>query len=276
MQILGHLGLEYETQGEGENVLLIHGSHIADSFLPWSKEPALAGYHVIRYHRRGFAGSRAISAPYSIENQAHDALKLLNHLGVTRTHVIGHSYGGAIALQLAIDAADVVRSLVLLEPALMMVPSGPRFFEAMAPAMTLFASGDTERAVDAFNQLVAGPQWRNELEGAVPGGPEQAIRDGATFFDVEVPALQQWVFDETQAARISQPVLYMLGAASPVVFEEGRQLLRSWLPQTEDVVIPGTDHRLQMQTPGLTAQAVVGFFSRVESVRGLGRSQTLS
>jgi len=276
MRILGHLGLEYETQGEGENVLLIHGSHIADSFLPWSKEPALAGYHVIRYHRRGFAGSRAISAPYSIENQAHDALKLLNHLGVSRTHVIGHSYGGAIALQLAIDAADVVHSLVLLEPALMMVPSAPMFFEAMAPAMTRFASGDTDGAVDAFNQLLAGPQWREELERAVPGAPQQAIRDGATFFEVEVPALQKWVFDETQAARISQPVLYMLGAGSPVLFDEGRQLLRSWLPQTEDVVIPATDHRLQMQTPGLTAQAVAGFLHRVESPRGLGRSHTPS
>ena len=90
MRILEGLGLEYETHGEGESVLLIHGSHIADSFLPWNKEPALAGYRLIRYHRRGFAGSQAVSHAFSIEQQAHDALALLKFLGVGRAHVIGN------------------------------------------------------------------------------------------------------------------------------------------------------------------------------------------
>ena len=53
-------GLEYEPHGEGEPVLLIHGSHVADSFLPLTREVVLADrYRLIRYHRRGFAGSSA-------------------------------------------------------------------------------------------------------------------------------------------------------------------------------------------------------------------------
>ena len=67
--------LEYEVRGEGDPVLLIHGSHIAASFLPLAAVPTLADhYRLIRYHRRGFAGStRFDGAPYSIEQQAADA-----------------------------------------------------------------------------------------------------------------------------------------------------------------------------------------------------------
>jgi pimeloyl-ACP methyl ester carboxylesterase len=115
MQRVG--GLAYEIHGEGQPVLLIHGSHVADSFLPLARETALADRHqLIRYHRRGFAGSAPHTGPFSIEAQAQDALALLEALGVAHAHVIGHSYGAVTALQLTCEAPSVVHSLVLLEP----------------------------------------------------------------------------------------------------------------------------------------------------------------
>lgn len=57
-------GLKYEVQGEGEPVLLIHGSILADAYLPFLKESALANYRLIRYHRRGFAGSPRHTGPF--------------------------------------------------------------------------------------------------------------------------------------------------------------------------------------------------------------------
>ena len=98
--------LEYEVRGEGEPVLLIHGSHIAGAFLPFMADPALANYRQIRYHRRGFAGSTACEGSFSIAQQAADARALLRHMGLRRAHIVGHSYGGAIAFQLALDASD--------------------------------------------------------------------------------------------------------------------------------------------------------------------------
>jgi pimeloyl-ACP methyl ester carboxylesterase len=85
--------IEYEIGGEGEPVLLIHGSFIADSFLPLMSEPSLAKYRLTRYRRRGFAGSSAHEGPFSIERQAADAAALLQQLGVQRAHIVGHSYG---------------------------------------------------------------------------------------------------------------------------------------------------------------------------------------
>ena len=119
--------LEYETRGEGDTVLLIHGSHIAGSFLPIMTEAGLANYRLIRYHRRGFAGSVPHGGAFSIEQQAADALAVLRHLSVSRAHVVGHSYGGTTALQLALQAPDIAGTLVLLEPALLMVRSAESF-----------------------------------------------------------------------------------------------------------------------------------------------------
>jgi pimeloyl-ACP methyl ester carboxylesterase len=109
--------LEYEVSGRGEPVVFIHGAFIADTFRPLLAEPSLAGrYRLILYHRRGYAGSSRASEPVSVARQAADCRALLRHLGVERAHVVGHSYGGIVALQLALDTPGVVHSLALLEP----------------------------------------------------------------------------------------------------------------------------------------------------------------
>src|SRR5919107_1819965 len=95
--------LEYELVGSGEPVLLI-SPVLADGFLPLVTQDALAGrYQLIRYHKRGWAGSTHTPPPVSIARHADDAAALLEHLGVPGAHVAGHSSGAAVAVQLALD-----------------------------------------------------------------------------------------------------------------------------------------------------------------------------
>lgn len=110
--------LEYESHGTGDPVALIHLSLYADSFAPLMDQPALEGYRLVRYHRRGYVGSSRTAGPVTIGDQAADLGGLLEYLGVRRAHIAGHSYGGLIALQLALNRPDLVASLVLMEPAL--------------------------------------------------------------------------------------------------------------------------------------------------------------
>lgn len=258
--------LEYEVRGAGEPVVLVHGSHIADAFAPLLAEPALTErYQLVMYHRRGFADSVPTDGPLSIAQQAADCRALMESVGVRRAHVVGHSYGGAIALQLALDAPDMIRSLALLEPALLIVPSAPQFMEAMGPIVGMYEAGDKTGAVDGFLRAVMGPEYSGVLDRALPGAFEQAVADADTFFQIELPALVQWSFTRADAGRITQPVLAVLGADSHTLWPgwvEVHDLVQTWLPQAEAFVLDGATHGLQMMNPRGMAAGMAGFFAR--------------
>jgi pimeloyl-ACP methyl ester carboxylesterase len=256
-------GLEYEANGNGEVVLLIHGALVADAFVPLMREAALADrYRLIRYRRRGYGGSDPVSGAFSLEQQAQDASALMKHLGVERAHVIGHSGGGAIAVQLAIEAPSLVHSLVVLEPAIMPADAIAAFLEAAAPLLEAYRSGDVAKALDLWMSAVSAPDWRSAAAKTVPGGAEQAEKDAATFFEVELPTIREWVFDGDRLGHISQPVLYVMGSESGPRFEAAKQHFRTLIPHTEEVVVPGVNHLMQMRDPKRVAAPIAEFLSR--------------
>jgi pimeloyl-ACP methyl ester carboxylesterase len=255
-------GLEYEVGGHGEPVLMIHGALVADTFVPLMGEAALADrYRLIRYRRRGHGGSAPASA-FSLEQQARDASALMAHLGVERAHVIGHSGGGTIALQLALDAPDLVHSLVLLEPAIMPTDAMASFMEAAAPLLEAYRSGEVAKALDLWMSAVSAADWRSVVASNAPGAVEQAEQDASTFFELELPTVREWVFDAGRTSRIPQPVLYVLGGDSGPLFEAAAKHFRSLIPHTEEVVLPGVNHLMQARDPKRVAAAIADFLSR--------------
>jgi pimeloyl-ACP methyl ester carboxylesterase len=258
--------LEYEVQGWGEPVLLIGTGPIADSFLPLLSEKALAKrYRMIRYHQRGQVGSTHIDGPVSFAEHAADAAALLDHLGIHRAHVAGHSTGATITLQLAIDRPDVVHTLTLLEPPLTGAPSAGAFFDKVGSALAAYGSGYREEAMMDFLSVVSSLDQETcqaVVEKQVPGGVAQAIKDADTFFGSYLPALSAWQFGPKQAAAISQPVLSVLGTETEGWFVDSCELLRSWFPQVQDCTIEGVGHLLHMQRPEPVARGVAEFFAR--------------
>lgn len=255
--------IEYEILGSGEPVLLIHGALVADGLRPLVQEESLARrYKLIVYHRRGVAGSDGVPSPYTLEDQAADARALLGELGFEHAHVVGHSYGAAIALQLAADALEVVHTLALLEAPSVMVPSAEQVVQSMEPVGQRFASGDKEGAANDFLTAMGGVGYREPLDRLLPGSFEQAVDDADTFFTVEFPALVDWGFSAEDAKRIDVPVLRVLGENSIPWFVESDALLGEWLPNSERSTIPGVGHFLQMEDPRPMAESLATFFAR--------------
>ena len=256
--------LEYDEVGSGEPLLLIHGGFI-DTFFPQPAELDIANnYRVISYHRRGYAGSSRATAPFTIGQQAADARALLRHLGIRRAHLAGHSYGGAIAIQLSLDTPDLVGSLALLEPALAsLIPSGPVFLQAFAEIQSMYQRGDRAGAVNAFFAGVLGPDYRQLLEKLLPSGAfERALADCDTAFDVEQDALQQWSFTADDAARIRQPVLSVTGEESIAIVNEIRSLVKQWIPHAEELMVPHANHALPYMNPHGVADGLALFLDR--------------
>jgi pimeloyl-ACP methyl ester carboxylesterase len=256
--------LEYEVRGAGEPVLLID-MLIADCFVPLLTEPALADYQLIRYHKRGWVGSTHTPSPVSIAEHAADAAALLEHLGVRRAHVAGHSTGASIGAQLALDRPEKVHTLTLLEPTLMSLPLGGAFLEAAGPVFEAYASGDHSGAFAMFVAAASGLDWeacRALLEERIPGVVTQSIEDADTFFGVELPAVAAWTFGTEQAAAVRRPVLSVVGAETQPLWVEIAEFLRSSLPHVEELTIDGVGHLLQIQRPEPVARGIASFLER--------------
>jgi pimeloyl-ACP methyl ester carboxylesterase len=257
--------IEYEMVGQGEPVVMIHGALIGDAFRPLLAEPSLAdGYRLIHYHRSGYVGSGPAREPDNMERLAGECQGLLAHLGVRRAHVMGHSSGGAIALQLALDRPEIVHSLVLLEPALMVGASGEAYRAALARGGERFRTVETATLVDEFLQS-RWPGYETHLDGALPGAFAQAVADARTTFESELPALLAWRFGKEEVQQVTQPVLSVLGGESEALwprFGETHCLLLEWLPQGEGSIVPGATHLMQVEQPGTVAEAVTGFLRR--------------
>lgn len=269
--------LEYEVRGSGEPVVLLHGGLLADENAPLAKEPALTDrYRVINYHRRGFAGSTRPQGKATIQDQAADCRELMRVLGVDRAHIVGHSLGGAIGFQVALDYPEAVHTLSVMEPAIMgaiakaeaaqrpdAAANQQKFMEGMAHVQKVFETGGRRAALEAFLETRAGDAFRGVLDWLLKTGEfEQAVADADTFLQVEMPAAYRWDFTPQEAARIKQPVLSILGAHSPERAQKVHQILKQWVPQTETLVLANADHALPLMDPPGIAKALAEYLAR--------------
>ncbi len=264
--ILDSVTLEYEVVGEGEPVVFIHGAFIADSSKPLVGEPSLASQHrLITYHRRGYMGSSRTPGPVSIGQQAADCRALLLRLGVERVHVVGDSFGGCVALQLALSFPKLVHSLALLEPALMVGASAQEYRESLMRAAQRYREVGAAAVTNEFFKA-RWPEYRSALEQMQPGALAQAIASANATFELDIGILD-WVFGEAEARRIEQPALVVMGSNSVRLsprFEETFRFLLDLLPSPEAFILPGATHFLQLESPDAArtmAGALAAFFA---------------
>jgi pimeloyl-ACP methyl ester carboxylesterase len=254
--------LEVSDEGAGEPIVFVQTALTADELVPLAATPALADHRRVLYHRRGYAGSGAAEIPGSIARDAADCRALLDALAIEQAHVVGVSYSGAIALQLATDAPEVVHTLTLIEPPPTRTPSAAVFRAANDRLLTTRRERGPAAALDEFLTLVVGHDWRVVVERGLPGATAQIERDTLTFFDADLPALSTWPFGADDAARIARPVLHIGGSDSGRFFAEVRDLILAWFPDAEDVVIEGADHSLVITHASDVAAALADFTRR--------------
>jgi pimeloyl-ACP methyl ester carboxylesterase len=258
--------IAYRLQGDGEPVLPLHPGFVADGMLPLLDQPALAGFRLIVYHRRGYGHSDRTTGPMNLVGQAEDAVGLLDRLGIDRAHLVGHSFGGNIALQLALTTPERVGALALLEP-LLGFALGPALAQFLAEtaqqAIPRFQAGDAAGALKVWLTGAFGPGFRLVLERALPGSWQMAVADAPTPFGVELPALQQWSVGPDDLARVGVPTLSLVHQEERWSgFAEIHELLRARVPGCEATTVELSSHLLQVADPRAVAEPVAAFVSR--------------
>lgn len=108
--------LRYETLGEGDPLVLIHGLGANLAFWYFGIATTLASsYRVILYDLRGHGESSTPATGYTLFDMAADLSQLLQHLQIEKAHFVGHSYGARIALHYGLYHPEQVYSLTLAD-----------------------------------------------------------------------------------------------------------------------------------------------------------------
>lgn len=251
--------LTYELGAGGDRIVLVHASPFVSWYVPLVEQ--LTEFSTLRYRRRLRGSGGGEYRPLTVAEDAATCGTLMDHVGWQAAHVVGHSYGALVALELAIDAPERVRSVALLEPAARGISSSEQVAAALAPVAAAYRSGDKAGAVDGFLRHVCGDGYRAVLDRAIPGAFGEALGEADLFFQAEMPAVQQWSFGPGDAERVTQPVLNVLGAQSAPRFVEGSDLIQSWFPRAQRLWVPDAGHLLMVQNPTGLAQGLRDFFA---------------
>jgi pimeloyl-ACP methyl ester carboxylesterase len=275
--------LAYREQGDGEPVVLVHGS--ASDLRTWGRQlPAMSESHrVIAYSRR-YARPNA-DIPPGVDDQmtAHvdDLVGFLRTIDGAPAHLVGHSWGAFICLLTAIRHPRVTRSLVLQEPPVLSLftstPPRPREVlpllvrrprtalailefgaRTIAPAQRAFRRGDDDAALETFAHGVLGKDTYERL----PDERRQQARENlntlrAQLLGAGFPPLSE---DDVRGVRV--PTLLMTGDRSPGFLLRLTERLEALLPNAERIEIADASHAMQEEKPSAVNAAILGFLAR--------------
>lgn len=238
--------VEYSDEGEGPPIVLIHAGGFADWFLPTARILRGQRHRVVRFRRAGY-GDLAPPPGLQLRDHATHNAAALDHLGLAGTHVVGHSSGALVALDLAAIRPDLVARLTLFEPA----PGGP----LTPPPPPTVANPAPPAAVpddpfDAFMTLACGPDYLPTLADTLgEAGLRRARIESAYFLAEELPAVITWTFDADAAATITQPLTLAAGDASSPAYRAACDLLHELVPHAQILTIAGADHLYPLRAP---------------------------
>ncbi|EEB83312.1 alpha/beta fold hydrolase [Roseobacter sp. GAI101] len=135
--------LHYEVDGSGPPLLMIAGM-VSDS-ASWAPLVPLLSPHftLIRPDNRTTGRTVPVDAPVSVDLYARDCAALLTHLDIPRAHVIGHSMGGMIALELMHASPDTIASLTFAATAPIRLTRNLALFKALLTIRQSDAAPDT-------------------------------------------------------------------------------------------------------------------------------------
>jgi len=201
------------------------------------------------------------SAPWDRTRDLHSLATegLAAQIGPAPALVIGHSFGGTLALRQALEAPQTVRALVLIEPVLFAAVAGTREFAdhvaAERPLRAAFQRGDLAEAARVFFAL-------NGDEAGWAAMPEPA-RTAMIRQMGMIDATHSVLMDDSagllrpgRMAAFGKPVLVLAGAMSPPIFPEAARNIAARLPQAAFARVPGAGHMAPITHPAETAALI--------------------
>jgi 3-oxoadipate enol-lactonase len=246
--------LHYADEGSGAPVVLLHG--IGASIADWDFQiPSLSRrYRIIAPDLRGFGLSEK-AGDYRVGTFAADVWTLLDRLGVVRFNLVGHSMGGAVALQMAVDRPERIERLVAADtlPSFETNTFAKRILFAYRYAM-MGVFGPQRLASAVAQKLFPGENQAALRERAVAGG---LANDRGVYLDT-IRNLLGWHVSD-RLARLTMPTLVLAAEHDYFPVEDARAFAKS-VPGARLKVFKGMHHAVPLEAPKAFNAALRSFF----------------
>ena len=230
--------LYFSERGSGPPLLLVHGLMVSGEMFEPVIEHFAARHRVIVPDLRGHGRSRGLPAPYHATQLASDLARLLDHLGIDSTAVLGYSQGGAIAQQLVLDHPKRCDRLVLAcTYAYNMATFREKLEGHLAPLLIrLLGMRRLANLVVSQSMLQLDQQRANWVAGLMADQDQKLM-------------LTAWretmAFDSRKRlAEIRCPTLVIAGSNDQGVPIHHAKMLHEGIPGSQLVMIDGADHAL--------------------------------
>lgn len=275
----GGVSLYYEEMGAGPPVVFVHG--IPTDYRAWSAqmEPFSKKHRTVALSRRYASPNprQGDLADSTVGNNAVDLKGFIEGLGMGTVDLVGHSYGGFVTAYLAADHPYLVRSLVLVEPAvstllvadqnsaaqllklLLKSPSvalaARRFLgRSLVPSLKALEDGNLEKAVELN---VDGVQDRPGAYSKMPEEMRRMMLDNVrTIAELKTEFPR---FTGEEAHKISARTLIVNGESSSLWLRKIGELLAGAVPKADGVMVPRARHFPHMENPEFFNEKVLAF-----------------
>jgi poly(3-hydroxyalkanoate) depolymerase len=262
---LGNQPVRVRVHGEGDGPPLLLLNGLGAPLELWGPLLDPLGVRSIAFDAPGSGGSKAPRLPLSVGGHARLALQLLDHLGVQRADVLGLSFGGMVAQEIARVAPTRIERLVLASTSCAWgsVPGTPA---------ALLAITTPERYYSRAVFEAVAPQYI--------GGKESEdgdfLRRQAQTRQTHPPSARGYFFQFLAAAMwsslywlpaLTQPTLVLAGEVDPLVPPSNANILAALLPNARKHIVPGGGHLCLLERAHWLGPLIERFLSREQARR---------
>jgi 4,5:9,10-diseco-3-hydroxy-5,9,17-trioxoandrosta-1(10),2-diene-4-oate hydrolase len=270
---LGEESLRYWDRGEGPVIVLLHG--LGGSLYDWRflfDDFVAAGYRVLALETMGAGYSdKPVDGDYSISAHGLRLLRFLDHLDIPKAHFVGNSWGGGMALFVALNEPERVGRLALLAPASMPQPS-PLYLRILRTPVL------RELAVLGFGLMPKSMAARMGL-GLVYHDDDKICREDVDEYAHEtrfpgvmramVRTANQLDFGDLleyarEFRKITAPTLILWGENDGVISLSAGKALHEEMPHSSLFIYPECGHVPHMEYPGITRDLILDFLEAGE------------
>jgi pimeloyl-ACP methyl ester carboxylesterase len=240
--------LAYERRGTGTPLVLLHGypldHHLWDEVVPLLEDT----FDLIIPDLRGFGESSTVDSFYTLEDFAADIAGLLDHLGIQKAAIAGHSMGGYIALAFVRLFPERVRGLGLVGSQVLPDP------EERKQGRYTSAAEVAEHGIGSVVETMT-PKFTSD-ERLQKYARESMERQQPAAYIGALKAMAERVDSTPLLASFKFPVVLVHGVADALVPVDRAREIKSALPQAHLVEISGAGHMPMMEDSRKTAEAL--------------------